>query len=61
MDILIASGYGDRKTRIEVGYGLENIITDSIALNIVEKQLLSNFKLNLFNEGITEAVQKSKR
>lgn len=46
----------DRKVRIEVGYGLEGIITDLEAGRIIDEIIVSNFKNEDYNRGIYDAV-----
>ncbi|MES2589018.1 MAG: TPM domain-containing protein [Bacteroidota bacterium] len=47
---------GDRKVQISVGLGLETIITDSYASEIVEKTLIPNFKLQEYYIGLDSAT-----
>ncbi len=49
-------GKGDRKTHIAVGRGLEGAIPDLTANNIVENELLPNFKVGNFYKGINDAT-----
>lgn len=42
----------ERKVRIEVGYGLEGVLTDAIAANIIHSIILPAFKQAQFNDGI---------
>jgi len=48
--LLVASG--DRSVRIEVGYGLEETITDLQSKIIIENLMIPHFKKNDFNTGI---------
>lgn len=52
--ILYALNDGDRNVRIEVGYGLEDVITDSTAMNILvsQKDKLKSSDPELINEGL---------
>lgn len=52
--ILYAVNDGDRNVRIEVGYGLEDVITDSIAGNILThaKDDLKSSDSQLINQGL---------
>ena len=49
-------GQGERKTFIAVGRGLESVIPDITALEIIDHELLPSFKKKHFFEGITQAV-----
>ncbi|MCE3295774.1 MAG: hypothetical protein K0R65_1488 [Crocinitomicaceae bacterium] len=48
-------GQGDRKTHIAVGRGLEGAIPDLTANDIVNKELIPNFKDGNFYKGIDDA------
>lgn len=48
----------DRKIRIEVGYGLEPIITDGRAGRIIREQISPEFKKGNYEQGIQAAVEK---
>lgn len=50
--ILILVSYEDRKLRIEVGYGLEGIITDGKAGRIRDTYMIPYLKNNNWNDGI---------
>lgn len=50
--ILFLISIEDRKTRIEVGYGLEGKITDGKAGRILDNYVISYFKENNWNDGI---------
>jgi uncharacterized protein len=54
--VLLLVAKDDRKLKIEVGYGLEPIITDSRAGRIRDNDLLPNFKQDKYEDGITSAV-----
>jgi uncharacterized protein len=46
----------DRKMRIEVGYGLEGVITDAISNHIIQEDILPNFKAGNYYRGLDEAT-----
>ncbi len=49
----------DRKVRIEVGYGLEPVLTDALSSVIVNQAILPKFKAGDFNGGViagTDAI-----
>ena len=54
--VLLLISKGDRKFRIEVGYGLEGAITDVLSNDILENDLTPNFKNGDYYAGIDEAV-----
>lgn len=58
--LLIAPG--ERKVRIEVGYGLEGTLTDALSSNIIQTQILPAFRQGNLGAGIeagTVAIQKA--
>jgi uncharacterized protein len=52
--LLIASN--EKKVRIEVGYGLEGIIPDGRAGEIIRNNIIPHFRRNDFNRGILEGT-----
>ncbi|HEY5743556.1 MAG TPA: TPM domain-containing protein [Terrimicrobiaceae bacterium] len=46
----------ERKTRIEVGYGLEGVLPDILAKRIIENEMLPAFRAGNFDLGIERAV-----
>ncbi len=55
--ILILVAADEKKTRIEVGYGLEGTITDAEASRIIRDLMLPTFRRGDYDEGIELAVQ----
>lgn len=55
--LLIIASLGDRRVRIEVGYGLEGSITDSIAMRIIDTAISPKFKQRRYFEGVSNALQ----
>ena len=53
--VLILVAYSDRKIRIEVGYGLEGVITDRIAGMIIRQKMAPYFQENKFGIGLIQA------
>jgi uncharacterized protein len=43
----------DRQVRIEVGYGLEGELTDAISRQIIEQDILPQFRAGNFDAGVT--------
>jgi uncharacterized protein len=54
--ILFIMSLIDRKVRIEVGYGLEAIITDGRAGRILDNEVLPHFKNNDYEQGLEAGV-----
>ena len=50
--VLLIVAPKDRKVRIEVGYGLEGTLTDTLAGNIVHNRILPMFRKGKMTEGI---------
>lgn len=46
----------DRKLRIEVGYGLEAVITDALTQSIINREITPYFKQGLFAAGISSGL-----
>lgn len=46
----------DRKLRIEVGYGLEGVLTDLVAGRIIRSVITPHFRLGNFNQGVIDGV-----
>ena len=47
----------DRKVRIEVGYGLEGVLTDALCKLIIENEIAPRFRAGDYDGGIEQAVQ----
>ena len=56
--VLITVAIQDRRSRIEVGLGLEKIIKDEIAARIIREQMSPKFREQKFYEGITGAIDE---
>lgn len=54
--ILFLAAIDDRKMRIEVGYGLEPLLTDGQAGEIIRNSIAPEFKKNNYVAGITAGV-----
>lgn len=46
----------ERKVRIEVGYGLEPVLTDAMSSHIIQTEILPAFKVGGFERGISDGV-----
>lgn len=54
--VLLFIAKGDKKLRIEVGYGLEGVLTDALTSQIIRKDITPSFKSGNFYEGINKGV-----
>ncbi|MGC8858973.1 MAG: TPM domain-containing protein [Ignavibacteria bacterium] len=54
--ILLLISKGDRKIRIEVGYGLEGVLPDVLAKKIIQTKISPHLKRNEFYEGINKGI-----
>ncbi len=54
--VLLIVSRDDHKVRIEVGYGLESKITDTIAGRITREEIVPAFKLGQFDRGFTKGI-----
>ncbi len=54
--LLLLISKNDRKVRIEVGYGLEEVITDGRSGRIIREQIAPAFKANNFEGGTWAAI-----
>ena len=55
--VLLLVALKERKTRIEVGYGLEGAIPDAKAFAIYKKIMVPNFRSGDFDQGILKATE----
>lgn len=55
--VLFLISEGDRKVRIEVGYGLEGDLTDAQSKRILENQVAPSFRNDDFTTGVDQGVQ----
>jgi uncharacterized membrane protein YgcG len=54
--LLILVAYDDHKIRIQTGYGLEATLTDLLTSQIIDNQLIPNFKQKKYYQGLNEAT-----
>lgn len=54
--VLLLVAKNDRKLRIEVGYGLEGVLTDALSSVIINQEIVPQFKQGNFDEGILNGV-----
>jgi uncharacterized protein len=55
--VLLIVAANERKVRIEVGYGLEPILTDALSRVIIDNAILPRFRSGDFPGGIKEGVE----
>jgi uncharacterized protein len=56
--VLLILAPNERKVRIEVGSGLENVLTNDICAQIIQDDILQAFKAGRTVDGITSGVTK---
>ena len=54
--VIFTVSKNDRKMRIEVGYGLEGVLTDAIAGRILDRIVVPSFKEEDYDEGIEKGI-----
>ncbi|MDP3928256.1 MAG: TPM domain-containing protein [Bacteroidota bacterium] len=54
--LLIYVAIGDRKIRIQNGYGLEGSITDAFSRRVIEEVIKPNFKQQAYFQGLDQAT-----
>lgn len=54
--VLLLIAPSERQVRIEVGYGLEGVLTDALSSTIINAIILPNFRQDNFEKGIVEGV-----
>lgn len=55
--VLLIVAPTERKVRIEVGYGLEPILTDTLSALIIQNRILPSFRTGGYEAGITNGVE----
>ena len=55
--VLLLIAVDDRKMRIEVGYGLEGVLTDAITSRIIRNEIAPHFRDQQYDEGVTAGVK----
>jgi uncharacterized protein len=54
--VLLIVATRERKVRIEVGYGLEPVLTDALSAMIIQNEILPAFREGYFERGIEQGV-----
>ena len=55
--VLLIVAPEERKVRIEVGYGLEGVMTDALSALIIHNEILPAFREGYFERGILQGVE----
>lgn len=55
--VLLLVARDDRKVRIEVGYGLEAVLTDAASHLVIQRLMLPEFRQGHYERGIDQAVK----
>jgi uncharacterized protein len=56
--VLVVVAVGDRKVRIEVGYGLEEFVTDGFAGETIRQAMLPAFRDGRYGPGLVDGVTR---
>jgi uncharacterized protein len=54
--VLLLVAIDDRKMRIEVGYGLEGVLTDALCSRIIRNEMAPNFRRGDYDAGVMAAA-----
>ena len=54
--VLLVVAPNEKKVRIEVGYGLEGVLTDAISSQIINSVMIPQFKNGKMSEGVKDSV-----
>ena len=54
--VLLVVAPNEKKVRIEVGYGLEGVLTDAISSQIINSVMIPEFKNGKMSEGVKDSV-----
>lgn len=55
--VVLILAQAERKVRIEVGYGLEGLLTDAVSATIIQQYILPRFKTGDFSGGMLVGTQ----
>ena len=56
--LVLVVAKGDRRLRIEVGYGLEGVIPDSVAKRVIDERITPRFRDGDFYGGVRDGVDQ---
>lgn len=54
--VLLIVARDERRVRVEVGYGLEPVLTDALSALIIHEQILPSFREGFYERGIDQGV-----
>lgn len=54
--VLLIIAPKERKVRIEVGYGLEGVLTDALSALIIQNEILPSFREGFYERGVEQGV-----
>ena len=54
--VLLLIAVDDHKMRIEVGHGLEGVLTDALSSRIIRNEIAPNFRRGDFDTGVTASI-----
>jgi uncharacterized protein len=55
--VLLIVALAERQIRIEVGYGLEGMLTDALSWDIIQGRMLPRFREGAFEDGIVDGAR----
>ena len=55
--VLLLVAVQDRRIRIEVGYGLEGVLTDAVTSRIIRNEMVPRFRAGEYSQGITAGLR----
>jgi uncharacterized protein len=56
--VLLIVAPQDRQVRIEVGYGLEGLLTDARAAQIIDQVMIPRFQNGAYEDAVTEGAER---
>lgn len=55
--VILIVAPSEKKVRIEVGYGLEPVLTDALSSLIIQRRILPAFKAGQFEQGVVDGAE----
>jgi uncharacterized protein len=59
--VLLLIAIDEHKMRIEVGHGLEGVLTDALSSRIIRNEMAPNFRRGDYDEGVLAAIEAIKK